>query len=84
MGARYGVISGMGFPIVDLFDGNLRAVWLSRYFHQGELRCLHCGRSVKEARVFRTTKKSRLTVYQSPYQDICDSYSGTVFEGKRF
>jgi transposase-like protein len=72
----------MDFPIVELFDDDLSAVWLLKYFHQNELRCPHCGRSVEEARVFRETKRSRLTVYRCPCQGIYNLYSGTVFEGK--
>jgi hypothetical protein len=72
----------MDFPIVELFDDDLSAVWLLKYFHQNELRCPHCGRSVEEARVFRVTKRSRLTVYRCPCQGIYNLYSGTVFEGK--
>jgi hypothetical protein len=36
----------MDFPIVDLFDDDLGMVWLLKYFHQNELRCPHCGKSV--------------------------------------
>ena len=72
----------MDFPIVDLFDDDLSAVWLLKYFHQNDLRCPHCGRSVEEARVFRVTKRSRLTVYRCPCQGIYNLYSGTVFAGK--
>jgi len=74
----------MDFPIVDLFDDDLSAAWLLKYFHQNELKCPHCRRSVKEARVFRVTKKSQLTVYRCPCQGIYNLYSGTVFEGKHF
>jgi hypothetical protein len=43
MGARYGIIPSMDFPTVDLFDDDLGAVWLLKYFHQGE-----CGVSTAE------------------------------------
>ena len=72
----------MDFPIVDLFDDDLSAGWLLKYFHRNELKCPHCGRSVKEARVFRVTQKSQVTVYRCPCQGIYNLYSGTVFEGK--
>jgi hypothetical protein len=72
----------MDFPIVDLFDDDLSAAWLLKYFHQNELKCPHCGRSVKEARVFRVTRKSQLTVYRCACQGIYNLYSGTVLEGK--
>jgi transposase-like protein len=82
--AGCGIIPSMDFPIVDLFDDDLSAVWLLKYFHQNHLNCPHCGRSVQEARVFRTTKRSGLTVYRCPCQGIYNLYSGTVFEGKHF
>jgi len=82
--ARCGIIPGMDFPIVDLLDDDLSAAWLLKYFHQNELKCPHCGRSVEEARAFRITKKSRLTVYRCPCQGLYNLYSGTVFEGKHF
>lgn len=75
-------MASMDFPIVDLFDDDLSAIWLLKYFHQNELKCPHCGKSVEEARVFRTTKKSRLTVYRCSCQGIYNLYSGTVFERK--
>jgi len=74
----------MDFPIVDLFDDDLSMAWLLKYFHQNQLKCLHCGKSVEEARVFRTTKKSGLAAYRCPCQGIYNLYSGTVFEGKHF
>jgi hypothetical protein len=74
----------MDFPIVDLFDDDISEIWLLKYFHQNELTCPHCGKSVEEARVFRTNKKSRLTVYRCVCQGIYNLYSGTVFEGKHF
>jgi transposase-like protein len=75
----------MDFPIVELFDDDLSAVWLLKYFHQDDLKCPHCGRSVEEAREFRTTKRSQLTVYRCQgCQGIYNLYSGTVFEGKHF
>jgi hypothetical protein len=72
----------MDFPIVELFDDDLSAVWLLKYFHQNELGCPRCGRSVEEARVFRVTKRSRLTVYRCPCQGIYNLYSGAGFEGQ--
>jgi transposase-like protein len=75
----------MDFPIVDLLDDDLSKAWLLKYFHQGKLKCPHCGKGVKEARKFRTTKRSQLTVYRCKgCQGIYNLYSGTVFEGKYF
>ena len=79
------MIPSMDFPVVDLFDDDLSAAWLLKYFHQGELKCPHCGRSVEEAREFRRTKRSQLTVYRCKgCRGIYNLYSGTVFEGKHF
>ena len=72
----------MDFPIVDLFDDDLSAAWLLKYFHQGQLRCPHCGRGVEEARVFRATRRGRLTVYRCACQGVYNLYSGTLFQGK--
>ena len=75
----------MDFPIVDLFDDDLSAAWLLKYFHEGEMKCPHCGKGVEEAREFRETKKSQLTVYRCKgCQGIYNLYSGTIFEGKHF
>jgi len=75
----------MDFPIVELFDDDLSAAWLLKYFHQGDLKCPHCGRSVEEAREFRTTKRSQLTVHRCQgCLGVYNLYSGTVFEGKHF
>ena len=75
----------MDFPIVDLLGDDLSKAWLLEYFHQGKLKCPHCGRGVEEAREFRTTKRSQLTVYRCKgCQGIYNLYSGTVFEGKYF
>jgi hypothetical protein len=82
LSAGCGIMSSMDFPVVDLFDNDLSAIWQLKYFHQDKLRCPHCGKGVEEARVFRTTKKSRLTVYRCACQGIYNLYSGIVFAGK--
>jgi hypothetical protein len=68
----------MDFPIVDLLDDDLSTAWLLKYFHQNELKCPHCGMGVEEAREFRTTKKSQLTVYRCSCQGIYNLYMGTL------
>lgn len=55
---------------VDLLDDDLSAGWLLKYFHRDKLWCLHCGRGMEELRVFRTTKKSRLTVYRRVHATV--------------
>jgi len=73
----------MDFPIVDLFDEDISTAWVLKYFHPRGLKCPHCQASVKQARPFRQTKRSRLCVYRcKKCQSIYTLYSGTVFEGK--
>jgi len=75
----------MDFPIVDLLDDDLSTLWLLKYFHPEGLKCPHCGKGVEEAREFRKTKKSQVTVYRcNGCQGIYNLYSGTVFEWKYF
>lgn len=72
----------MDFPIVELLDDDVSATWLQKYFHPTGLHCPHCGTDLAEAREFRTTTKSRLTVYRCPHcQGIYNLYSDTVFAG---
>ena len=73
----------MDFPIVELMDDDVSAIWLQKYFHPEGLTCPHCDADVTEARQFRTTKKSRLTVYRCQHcQGIYNLYSGTLFAGR--
>ena len=74
----------MDFLIVDLLDEDVSCRWLLRYFRQDRLTCPHCGKRVEEARLFRTTLKSHLTVYRYSCQGIYNLCSGTVFERKHF
>jgi rubredoxin len=73
----------MDFPIVELLDDQISAAWLRRYFHPQGLKCPHCGAGDDQARQFRTTLKSRLSVYRCECcQGIYNLYSGTVFAGR--
>ena len=73
----------MDFPIVELLDDDVSAIWLQKYFHPEGLMCPHCAADVTEARQFRTTARSRLTVYRCQRcQGIYNLYSGTLFAGK--
>jgi len=75
----------MDFPIVDLLDDELSSQWLLKHFHPAGLQCPHCGAGVEQAREFRQTKSSRLTVYRcNQCQGIYNLYSRTVFEGRSF
>ena len=60
----------MDFPIFDLLDEGMSSRWLLKHFHQDDLKCPHCGKRVEEARPFRTTVKSRLTVHRYPCQGV--------------
>lgn len=73
----------MDFPIVDLLDDDISAAWLHKYLHPEGLKCPHCGASLGEAREFRSTLKSQLTVYRcGRCEGIYNLYSGTVFSAR--
>lgn len=75
----------MDFPIVNLLDNELSGQWLLQHFHPDGLKCPHCGAGLAQAREFRQTKTSQLTVYRCiPCQGIYNLYSRTVFEGRYF
>ena len=73
----------MDFPITELLDHEASTNWVREYFHPNGLHCPHCRASVDEAKYFRTTKRSQLTVYRCQRcQGIYNLYSGTVFEAR--
>jgi len=73
----------MDFPIVDLFDDEISTVWLLKYFHSHGLRCPHCQASAKNARIFRQSQRSKLTVYRcTQCHGVYTLFSGTVFAGR--
>jgi len=75
----------MDFPIVELIDDELGAMWLLKHFHPNGLKCPHCDARLEQAREFRQTKKSKLMVYRCGCcQGIYNLYSKTVFEGRYF
>lgn len=75
----------MDFPIVDLLDDELSTEWLLKHFHLDGLKCPHCDAGLDQAREFRQTKASQLTVYRcNVCEGIYNLYSGTVFEGRYF
>ena len=75
----------MDFPIIDLLDDELSSQWLLKYFHPDGLKCPHCGQGLDQAREFRQTQTSQLTVYRCTLcQGIYNLYSRTVFEGRYF
>jgi transposase-like protein len=75
----------MDFPIVELIDDELSTTWLLKHFHPNGLICPHCGASLAQAREFRQTEKSQLTVYRcGGCHGIYNLYSQTVFEWRYF
>jgi len=79
------VVIDMDFPAVDLGDDELSSQWLLKHFHPEGLKCPHCEAGLNQAREFRQTKTSQLTVYRCTLcQGIYNLYSGTVFEGRYF
>src|SRR3989304_5725736 len=68
----------MEFPIIDLLGHDECTHWVGRYFHPDGLKCPGCGAGVEEARVFRHTRKSQLTVYRCRCGRTYNLYSGTV------
>lgn len=79
------MVRNMDFPTVDLCDDELSSQWLLKHFHPEGLKCPHCGACLNQAREFRQTKTSQLTVYRCTLcQGIYNLYSGTVFEGRYF
>jgi transposase-like protein len=75
----------MDFPIVDLLDDELSTAWLLKHFHLDGLKCPHCRAGLDQAREFRKTKTSQITVYRcNECNGIYNLYSRTVFEGRYF
>ena len=62
-------------------DDALATDWLVKHFHPDGLKCPHCEASVEEARSFRQTTASQLTVYRCLLcNGIYNLYSSTVFQ----
>lgn len=74
----------MEFPITDLLSSTESAQWILDYFHPQGLMCSNCGDSVSNAYVFRTTKKSHLTVYRCRACNTAyNLYINTIFQQRR-
>jgi transposase-like protein len=72
----------MDFPMLSLLDSESSLEWIQHYFHPDGLHCSHCGMSVNQARLFRTTHRSKVSVYRCKQcQGTYTVYSGTVFQG---
>jgi transposase-like protein len=73
------------FPITDLLDEQASTQWVMEHFHVQGLHCPNqqCKAGVQDARVFRRTRRSEVTVYRCRLcQRIYTIYTGTVFEHK--
>jgi transposase-like protein len=74
----------MDFPITNLMSEKASTEWIMEYFHPQGLRCPHCEAGWAEAREFRSTRRSELTVYRCRRcRGIYNLYSGTIFEGRQ-
>ncbi len=75
----------MEFPIIDLLSPTESTEWILHYFHPQGLMCPNCGAAVANTYVFRTTKKSQLTVYRCR---VCNTaynlYTNTIFQQRHF
>lgn len=71
----------MEFPITDLLSLSESTQWILHYFHPQGLMCPNCGAPVANASVFRTTKKSHLTVYRCrECHTAYNLYPNTIFQ----
>lgn len=71
----------MEFPITDLLSPSESTQWILHYFHPQGLMCPNCGDPVTNASVFRTTKKSHLTVYRCRECNTAyNLYTNTIFQ----
>jgi transposase-like protein len=71
----------MEFPITDILSPTESAQWILHHFHPQGLMCPSCGDPVEKAYVFRTTKKSQLTVYRCRECNTAyNLYTHTIFQ----
>ena len=72
----------MEFPITEFLDDESSATWILEHFHPEGLHCPVCQKPVADAREFRRTQKSELTVYRChDCETVYNLYTGTVFQG---
>jgi len=70
----------MEFPIVDLLDDDLGEQRPMGYFPPKGLKCPGCGRGTEAARIFRRTRRSKVTVYRRrPCHRVYNVYCGPLF-----
>jgi transposase-like protein len=74
----------MDFPITELLDDEACMAWFLKHFHPDGLKCPKCRAGVDQARFFRQTQRSQISVYRCRQcQRVYNLYTGTVFEGTR-
>ena len=77
-------MGSMDFPISDLMSEKASTEWIMEHFHPQGVRCPHCTAAWAEAREFRQTKRSELTVYRCQRcRGIYTLYSGTIFAARQ-
>jgi len=71
----------MEFPIKELLNYESSVEWIIEHFHPEGFRCPKCQASMEEARPFRETRCSQLTVYRCLRCDTAyNLYTETVFQ----
>lgn len=71
----------MEFPITDLLSREQCTRWIIEHVHRSSFGCKNCGAGVEQARKFRTTHRSQLTVYRCrPCDQTYNLYTGTLLE----
>ena len=74
----------MLFPITELLNEQSSTKWLLRHLHPKGLRCPHCQANLRQARVFRISRRTRLTDYRCrACGTVYNLYTGTVFTRKQ-
>jgi transposase-like protein len=73
----------MDFPVADLLDDEVSEQWLLKHFHPEGLKCPHCAARRSQARPFRRTRRSQITVYRCrECHGLYNVYSGTIFQAR--
>jgi transposase-like protein len=71
----------MEFPITNFLGPTESTQWILHHFHPQGLMCPNCGDPAAKAYVFRTTKKSQLTVYRCRECNTAyNLYTNTIFQ----
>ncbi len=75
----------MEFPITDLLDQESSVGWIIKHFHPSGFTCPKCHQPPEQARRFRRTTQSQLSVYRCLHCDTAyNLYTGTIFQQTQF